>query len=107
MATILPALGSRLDGARAKVRRASEHIGALKRAVKRFTDSDPCEVGARPSEGIIVQTALSVPTPSRSPSGLAIPSGRRMLAKTVAVEITLTPRPDTAFPALRWGTIIG
>lgn len=113
MAGLLPSLGSRLDGAYAKVGRADQHVSALKQSLKRFSHRDPYAIGAEQSNSqVVVQPARVhvTRTINFDPTGALPPlvtENTRMLATTYVASITMTPKAAIVAPSLRWATMIG
>jgi hypothetical protein len=109
----LPSLGSQLDSARAKLRRANQHIGALKKSLKRFGVGDRYENGAKPYDpGVAYLPTRVVRVPARTvprSSGLlSIESAyERHFFRSIALTITLTPKADFSAQYLRWGVLVG
>jgi hypothetical protein len=106
MTSSIPSLGSRLEGARAKVRRANEHIGALKRAMRQVSRTNPFPVEVAPYDTLTVQNAEVVRTPRRLGT-LSLPPAERWRTRTIAVRVYLLPTARDGARALRWATVVG
>lgn len=108
MSVQLPSLGSALDSALEKIRRADRHLGSLKQSIERFKKRDPYPVGWEQSHSdILVQeaTVRVIPTPQ---GHLWIPNAGPVLQVIANSTIaTLSLSDSLQPPVLQWGTIIG
>lgn len=109
----LPSLGSRLDSAQGKLRRAKQHIRAFKKSFKNFGTKDLYQNGAKayePGFGYLPCHTVRVPARTKvTPLGVRYvqPAHERTFFKKIALTITLTPKSDFSAQYLRWGILIG
>jgi len=106
----IPALGSRLDSARAKITRANAHLRALKHSLDRFGQRDRYVVGIEEFKSDVMVRQFSTITPlavssRRTSGGLILPGisepQTQHLIRSLTLTITLTPKPEVAAFALR------
>jgi hypothetical protein len=109
----LPSLGSRLDSAHAKLRRADQHIDALKQSLQRLGRRDLYENGTKPYDPGFAYLPSRLewvpPTGIHTSQGFleVSPARTRTLFRTIALVLTLTPKADLSQQYLRWGVLIG
>ena len=113
MTSNLPSLGSQLDSARAKLRRASQHLRALKQSLDRFGKGEPYRPGAKTYDPGVVGFLKSrevIERITRTELGIILPSPiirRRMFISEIPLTITITPAMDYSLQFLRWSILIG